>query len=107
MAVQQRSTATTRNYGESRRISRGPPSLFRPLRRKFVEELQALETGAIVGVLLGVGERLLPRRAKDANGTSRFTLVEVAELMAPWLGPAQPTSVLVIADYRRELGLAE
>jgi hypothetical protein len=59
-----------------------------------VEELRALEPGAIVEVPLGLGERLLLRRAKDANGTSRFTmvhgssltiaaLVEVAELLAP------------------------
>jgi hypothetical protein len=58
------------------------------------EELRELEPGAIVEVPLGLGERLLLRRAKGANGTGRFTMVhgsslsigaltEAAELLAP------------------------
>lgn len=64
------------------------------VRHMTAEELLALEPGVIVEVSLGFGERLLLRRAKDANGRGRFTpvhgssltigaLVEVAELLAP------------------------
>lgn len=58
------------------------------------EELRKLPPGTIVQVSLGMGERLLLRRAKDANGRNRFTpvngssisvgaLVEFAEIMSP------------------------
>ncbi|MFF3056514.1 hypothetical protein [Streptomyces sp. NPDC057909] len=64
------------------------------VRHMSAEELQALESGTIVEVPLGLGERLLLRRAKETNGRDRFTLVhgsslsigalvEVAELLAP------------------------
>ncbi|MEW1868753.1 hypothetical protein AB0420_11455 [Streptomyces caelestis] len=86
-------------------------------RKLSAEELRNLPPGTIVQVSLGMGERLLLRRAKDTNGRGRFTpvhgssltigaLVEVAELLAPRSLSAQPAAVLAIADYKQELGLA-
>ncbi len=71
---------TKRQYVEARKLTR--------------EELRSLPPGTIVQVSLGMGERLLLRRAKDDNGRGKFTmvhgssltigaLVEVAEMLAP------------------------